>query len=249
VSSASPAAASFFLRVLAHRRQQPVARLTFPGLDHHQRLVAGGDSVDRARRRYRGSARRRPRPRPPPLAKDRGECRQSAEQGPLPAERGGRSSSPWRRAGVVPREDVAAATGEQPESVVQARRHLLRPQHPQPGGREFQGQRDPSSRRQIRATATVLSAFRRKSGSTVRARSQKRATASPDNSRRVVSSGGRDRTETRQTTSPGTSRGSRLVARIDRSQHGRRRSSHRSAAAATRCSQLSSTRSNRRDLR
>ena len=109
----------------------------------------------------------------------------------------------------------------------------------------------PSSRAQTSATAAAFCAVTRKSGCAVAARSTNSRTASHRVSASAASAAGgsrgpgSDSEGTRKGVSPATPSSSRLVASTRTPGQPRRRASARRAAASTRCSQLSSTRSRR----
>ena len=139
------------LGVLAQRLQQAVALLGPARLGQHQRLVhQPREQVQHLPRRHR-VARVAGAARPHGLGRLQGEAArrapgedgQAPEQGPLRLGEEVVAPVDGRLEGLLPAQGGAPAPGQQAEPVTQARRELLRGQHPHPGRRQLQGQGDP----------------------------------------------------------------------------------------------------------
>ena len=232
-------------RVLAHRLQQPVARLACRSSAMHQRLVHQPRRAGRARR-----SRSIPSP---------AQTASAASSVQPPAKTASRRSS--ARSGSVSRSwlqssaarsvcwrgsAVPAAAGQQPEAVVQPRRDLLDRQRRDPRRRQLDRQRHAVQPRQICATAGRVLVGQRRSRGCAPARPldeqpHRRRTATASLAGTVARSGSAS-DGTRQAVSPPHARAARGWWPARAAGAGpQQRARPASAQASSRCSQLSST--------
>ena len=222
--------AELFLRVLAHRLQQPVSRSAAGVFGHDERLVhQQGELIEHLVALHLASTGDRLGGFEVEATQ---ECGQPAEQALARARSTARATSPPRRAGSAGGARRCAhrrSTAGSGHAGCRGSRPATTPA-PVPRPARSPAATHPGARRS-RATSAALSSVRVKSGRAWRARSVNSSMASS-----VSDSDG-----TRQLTSPATPIGSRLVANSVNRGHASSSATTSSALASSRCSQLSST--------